>query len=568
VRRFIVVVFVTTSFFWPGSAASADTASLQLTPVRTIGGPGHAALYAWGMDTMPDGSIIISDYWNFRVQHYATDGRLLGTTIGRDGHHEAPYDIAVDPRNGDIYLGDVDGGHTVDKYDQNGKYLLSFGGCCTGPGRYTYPAYLTVNSQGRVFVSDSRDDNVVAVSPTGTELFQIGSSGSANGRFHTPRGIGVDGQDHVFVADTGNHRIQVFDASGSFLFAFGSGGSGPALTADVRGVTVDRQHGWVYVVDAGTGYINKYDTSGRFLLRFGGIGTADGRFGDGGRGITIDPAGNVWVADMANFRAQEFTPSGAFLQAVPQPPAPPPAGGFNQPGGVAVDASGNIFATDTFNWRVERFTADGSFIAQWGTRAEFSYARGIAVDRRDGSVVVADTDHVKVKKFTPAGQRLWSAAGKAFDVAVGPDGRIYVPDFQSKVVRVIAPDGHQIASWGGSFRFPRGIAVDPDGSIWVSDSQRGDVQHFTASGQLLGRIGSHAQLSQAGGVAADATYVYVSDTDANRIKVWTKGGTFVGSFTFGSAPILSPMGLDIAGNHLFVAERTGERIRELQITMG
>ena len=179
---------------------------------------------------------------------------------------------------------------------------------------------------------------------------------------------------------------------------------------------------------------------------------------------------------------------------------------------------------------------------------------------RDGTVVVADTDHVKVKKYTAAGQLLWARAGKAFDVAVGPDGRVYVPDFQSKIVRVLSPTGTQIASWSGNFGFPKGIAVDPDGSVWVSDSQRGDVQHFTASGQLLGRVGSRSQLAQAGGVAVDAAHVYVADTDANRIKVWTKGGLFVGSYTFGGSPILGPMGLDIVGNRLFVAERTGERI--------
>jgi streptogramin lyase len=563
IGRFVPVMVLVAGLV---TTADARAATLRLTPVRTIGGPGHAGLYGWGADTMPDGSILISDYWNFRVQHYAKGGTLLGTVIGKDGRHQAPYDVAVDPRNGDIYLGDVDGGHTVDKYDASGRFLFSFGGCCTGPGRYVYPAYLTVNGAGRVFVSDSRDDNVVAVSPSGAELFQIGSGGSADGRFRTPRGIGVDAQDRVFVADTNNHRVQVFDPNGNFLFKFGQS-SGPALTSDLRGLTVDKQHGWVYLVDAGTGYVNKYDTSGHFLLRFGGFGTGDGKFVNGGRCVTVDGDGNVWVADLADFRAEKFSPSGAFLLSVPQPPAPPPPGGFNQPGGVAVDAAGNIYVTDSFNWRIERFQPDGTFVLQWGTRSILDYARGIAVDRRDGTVVVADTDQVKIKKFTATGQQLWTTAGKAFDVAVGSDGRIYVPDFQTKVVRVITPDGRQITTWGGGFRFPRGIAVDPDGSIWVSDSQRGDVQHFTASGQLLGRIGSRTQLSQAGGVAVDASYVYVSDTDANRIKVWTKSGSFVGAFMFGSTPLLGPMGLDILGNHLFVAERTGERIRELQISI-
>ena len=571
-RLSIVVAAALVATFVPAAAAAA----FSLTPVRTIGRPGHAGLYAWGMEAAPDGTILVADYNNFRVQRFSRSGASLGSAISRGPHFTVPYDIASDPRNGDIYVGDVDGGATVDKFTSNGQHLLSFGGVGSGPGRYVYPAYLTVASTGRVFVVDSRDHNVVAVSPTGQELFQIGRQGSANGLFNNPRGIGIDAQDNIYVADNRNHRIQVFNSNGTFLRRFGSSGTGPGQfgpAANLRGVAVDQDNGWVYVADATNGMISKFTLQGQFLMRFGGLGTGPGKFLGGPRGVTVDQDHNVWVGDMANFRAMKFSPSGQFLLAVPSPPEPPPPGGFNQPWGVAVDNSGKVFVADSYNWRIQRFSATGEFELAWGDRNLFSYARGVSIDHRDNTVVVADTDHALVRKFTSTGTLLWSADGKGVQVDVGPDGRIYVPDVGLRAVRILSASGGQLGTIGGGFNYPRGVAVDPsNGSVWVSDSGLGTVRHYSASGALLGSVGSRgtgpSQLSQAGDVVVNATHVFVADTNTNQIKVWTKTGAFVGAFGGGGSALgrmQSPMGLDIGGDLLYVAERTGERIQVFRI---
>jgi tripartite motif-containing protein 71 len=572
-RLSIVVATALVASLVPAAAAAA----FGLTPVRTIGRSGHAGLYAWGMEAAPDGTILVADYNNFRVQRFSRSGAFLGTAIPRDAHHTVPYDVATDPRNGDIYIGDVDSGATVDKYSATGRYLFSFGGIGTGPGRYVYPGYLTVSSTGRVFVVDSRDHNVVAVSPTGQELFQIGRQGSANGLFNNPRGIGIDAQDNIYVADNRNHRVQVFNSNGQFLRRFGSSGTGPGQfgpAANLRGLAVDQRNGWVYVADATNSMISKFTLQGQFLMRFGGSGTGPGKFLGGPRGVTVDQDGNVWVGDMANFRAMKFTPNGQFLLSVPDPPEPPPLGGFNQPWGVAVDGNGKVFVADSYNWRMQRFSATGEFELAWGNRQQFSYQRGVAIDRRDNTVVVADTDHALIKKFTNDGSRLlWSAPGKGVQVDVGPDGRIYVPDVGLRRIRIISPSGAQLGAIGSGFNYPRGVAVDPsNGSVWASDSGLGNVRQFSASGALLRTIwskGTNAnQLSQAGDVAVDATHVYVADTNTNQIKVWTKTGQFVGAFGGGGRTLgrmLSPMGLDIRGDLLYVAERTGERVQVFRI---
>ena len=224
-------------------APSADAATtLTLTPVRQIGGPGHADVYPWGLATTLDGKILMADYWNWRVVQFNTDGsfdrQVVGPNFSGPAAHAAPYSVAVDPRNGDFYFGDVDSGATVDKYTAAGQFLYSVGGVAgSGVNRYVYPAYPAVTSTGKLVVADSRDNNLVMVSATGTELFTFGTSGA--GRVQTPRGTAIcyhcdsATSDLLFVAEAGGRRVDTYriqdagttSSSVSFVRSFGSGGT-------------------------------------------------------------------------------------------------------------------------------------------------------------------------------------------------------------------------------------------------------------------------------------------------------------------------------------------------------
>ena len=68
----------------------------------------------------------------------------------------------------------------------------------------------------------------------------------------------------------------------------------------------------------------------------------------------------------------------------------------------------------------------------------------------------------------------------------------------------------------------------------------------------------------------DVDFLYVADSSANMIKVWRKGGTFVGAFG-GSGTALGRLtswwGLDLSpsGTSLYVAEVNGERVQEFAV---
>jgi tripartite motif-containing protein 71 len=573
---FVVFMMCAGTILWVSPPAMA----LGLTRIRTIGTPrgtGHAYVYGWGVAYQPFGNkVIVGDYWNLNVRAFNLDGTPTPLTI-RGGTHQAPYGIAVDPRNGDFYVGDVDAGYNVDKYDKDGNFLLTFGQGGDGNNRFRYPAWMAVRDDGRVFVMDSRADNYEIHQPDGTFLAQCGSRGAGPNQFNRPRGAAFDGNGNLYIADNNNMRVQVFDTEVSGCPTFvrqwkiGTNGEKGNFHGDLRGLAVDRINDWVYVVDGVSQYTHKYTTTGAYLLSMGGQGTAPGRFIDGGRGVAVDPAGNVWVGDMPNFRVQKFSPSGAVLGVAPDPPMPPPTGGFNHPTDVGLDAGGNVFVSDTHNWRNQKFTNAGTFLLTWGSRGSgnygFNYQKSLDVDRRDGSVLVADSDAGKIKKYTNDGVWLWTTEGfgkvKSLGVEVGPDGTVYASDFAHGSVQVIGANGTPIREIArGVFQEPRGVCYDDsDDTLWIVDRPAGKVYHYTLTGTRLGSIGSKGtaanQLWDAQSCAISGNTVFITDNKANSTKAFTKGGAFLGAFSTG----VNPHGLEIGPDgNLYVTATWTEQV--------
>jgi DNA-binding beta-propeller fold protein YncE len=69
------------------------------------------------------------------------------------------------------------------------------------------------------------------------------------------------------------------------------------------------------------------------------------------------------------------------------------------------------------------------------------------------------------------------------DIAVGPDGTVFVVDGFNRV-QYFGPAGEYLGVFGspginaGEFHSPSGIAVGPDGSVFVADTQNHRIQFF------------------------------------------------------------------------------------------
>jgi DNA-binding beta-propeller fold protein YncE len=91
----------------------------------------------------------------------------------------------------------------------------------------------------------------------------------AKSRLYSPANLTVDSQGRVFVSDMGAFRVQQYAADGTYLRQFGQGGGDrPGEFSRPKGVAVDRE-GRLYVVDAATQVVQMFDAEGQLLLYFG-----------------------------------------------------------------------------------------------------------------------------------------------------------------------------------------------------------------------------------------------------------------------------------------------------------
>jgi DNA-binding beta-propeller fold protein YncE len=143
---------------------------------------------------------------------------------------------------------------------------------------------------------------VAIAGATETYVFdgEWGSQGLENGLFSYPCDIALDGAGSVYVADQDNDRAQKFTTTGSFLAVMNAAGLGIP-----QGVTVSA--GRVYV--SGADGIRIYSTSGTGLGEWGATGTRPGEL-QYPRGMAVDWAGRIYVADWGNNRIQAFWPNG------------------------------------------------------------------------------------------------------------------------------------------------------------------------------------------------------------------------------------------------------------------
>ncbi len=180
------------------------------------------------------------------------------------------------------------------------------------------------------------------------------------------------------------------------------------------------------------------------------------------------------------------------------------------------------------------------------------------------------------------------------NVAIGPDGTVYVLDTDNSRVLRFDADGQLITTWGntcrmyeeragchsndgaGEFFSPWGIAVDDDGFVYVADTWNHRVQKFDANGKFVTQWGIYGMFDAATGgeakfwgpravaIGPDGL-VYVSDTGNKRIQVFTREGEFVNQW--GGKGMLDgqfdePVGIAIATDGTtYVADTWNRRIQ-------
>ena len=178
------------------------------------------------------GRVHVADRGNRRIQVFAEDGSYLYPVplfIG-DTRVE-PVDVAVNKEGTELYVTSADR-HEVIVFDWKGNLLRRWGGRGEEPGQFFHPATIELVADV-LYVVDVLNARVQCFYPDGRVIRVFGKRGAGPGTLFRPKGITVDTSGRVFVSDSYFGVIQAFETNGQFLYALGAAGKPDLFRAPV-----------------------------------------------------------------------------------------------------------------------------------------------------------------------------------------------------------------------------------------------------------------------------------------------------------------------------------------------
>ncbi|MGD1012348.1 MAG: DUF6531 domain-containing protein, partial [Acidimicrobiales bacterium] len=444
------------------------------------------------------------------------------------------------------------------------------------------PAGVALDSNGNLYIADSGNNRIEeipatsgtywGISMTAGDIYTVagfatGGSGhtgqgnvATNAYLDDPTSVAIDSSGDLFIADSGNNRIEeVPTTTGTYW--------GTAMTADHLYTAAGNLSGTAGISGDG--------------------GAAKSSYLDGARDVTVDSAGDLYIADTANSRIQEAlnNSSGTYW-------------------GISM-TKGDIY------------TIAGSATGSTGTSGDGGKATSALLDEPDtavlangGQLYIADTGNNRIQEVAYTKHTEWNISMTANDVYTiagssagtpgnqgfgglatsallnAPDGisldasdNLYISastwDYVDEVsastwdISVYAGNGLTIPTQGNGdpaytagLQGPQGMATDPSGNAYVIDTANNRIQEiaasnhtqwgiamtagdvYTVAGEFRGQpghsgegnIATNAQLWDPTSIAIDSSgNLYIADTANNRVEEipWASGTYFGIAMTAG-----------------------------------
>lgn len=271
---------------------------------------------------------------------------------------------------------------------------------------------------------------------------------------------------------------------------------------------------------------------------------------------------------------------------------------FNVPMGITIDAAGNIYVADWNRLRkidknntVSTLAGNGvaGYVDGSGQTAQFHFEYSNLATDKNGNIVMTDGDNRRIRRITTGGQ-VTTIAGSItgyldgpaatarfrypFGVGIDASGNIIVADLNNDCIRKVSTDNvvstiagiaddpgfADGAALSARFIAPSGLTIDKDGNIYVVSNNRirkidknGTVSSIGSGeiGYVDGAAGS-AKFNNPVGVAADAEgNIIVADAGNGRIRKINPSGTVSTLAGTGTAGFLDGAGTSAQFDGLF-----------------
>ncbi|MES2474666.1 MAG: choice-of-anchor Q domain-containing protein [Verrucomicrobiota bacterium] len=378
----------------------------------------------------------------------------------------------------------------------------------------------SADSDGVFEMSTDPDFLPVVSTFAGTGVAGMTDGTRATAQFANPSAVATDALGNTFLADAGNHRIRMIDPAGNVSTIAGKGpfsglanGPGPDAEFAFPSSVAVGPDGNVYVTDTfnhricklvrptvaggiwmvetlagpttpgNAGFLNQTGSAARFNHPYG---------------LTVDSAGNVYVADAANHRIRKITASGGVstfagsgIQGL-QDSATPSSARFDFPEALVLVGNA-LYVVDTGNHSIRKIAIAGNLAADVTTFA--------------GSGIAGFTDG------TGAGADFNSPSGITADAA----GILYVTDGQNHSIRSVITsdlslDYRKVTTVAGTgsagltngkanvaqFRAPTGVTVDSAGNLIVADHENHLLRRIIIQNTEIVSVADSGDLNAAG----------------------------------------------------------------------
>lgn len=551
-----------------------------------FGGDGAAATAALvsltaGLAVDPTGRVAIADSTNQRIRRIATDGTI--STVGGTG-------------------------------------TFGFGGEASEATGATLgdPFHVTLDSMGRLYISDTfhnsvrrvdLDGTITTVAGTGIAGYSGDNGPATSAQLNTPNGIRIDAQGRLVIADTYNHRIRRVDASGVITTIAGTGTAGNSV--DGLAATSTRLSNPNDIAIDATGRVLIADTYNSVVKRIKSDNTIETVAGTGASGydgenlaatasrlafpynIEVDQNDLLLISDTANQRIRRVeanntlvTIAGNGTNGAGAAGLAPLATALDGPQAVHVDSTGRVLFLDGQNHVLRRIEANNTLSVVTGTvgtlgargdggpasAARINNAHGFTIDPQD-RIYIADTNNERIRRIDATS--ITTVAGRIDPESIGVITKARLEDPQAIAV---GPSFTLVAAGSsGVLEAIRNGRVEAIAGRYPQETATGTLARYRTSS--FGTVGGSA-------IDPNTGVIYFTESSSNRIHkvtqvnpavpaTWTievlANTTGTAGFADGAAAAArfrNPTGLflDVAANVLYIADTGNHAVRTLNLT--